>query len=374
MRSIIHIFVAFGIVLSLAASVGISPQARPTIAAAVPPVPQTENVAVNLLINGDMEMQPYTWYYPNHYVAPYWRRWWYYYSVIPEYDDTRGGPRPNCGECDGGTHAQVYFKWGPSYQAGIYQRVTGLTPCTPYELSAYARSHSLEGVLPHARVGLDPQGTDMAPGSDGGIFSFPPYTAWSAEQTTLFVWEKLSVRAEPLGNSLTAILYAAPQPASNRTHYYDSYWDAAVLEPQAFPDNHLPAPDSWTPSGFIYDVQTQKGGNSLTVSWKTRSAASTQVRYEIVPYQPVTPITSTIIISLTYQVYLPFVSRDPVPSPHTFTRYTALDTTPVTDHQVIITDIQAGDIVMLVPLSRRPTATTCTTETYYPLVIKFDGP
>ncbi len=367
MKPITHILLAFGIVLILAASVGISPQARPTTAAAIPPAPHIESAATNLLINGDMEMQPFIWYYPNHYVAPYWRRWWHYWSVIPEFDDTRTA-RVHYE----GLHAQVYFKWGPAYQAGIYQVVTGLTQCTPYELSAYARTHSLEGALPHARVGLDPTGTDMAPGSDGGVYNLPPLTAWSREQTVLNVWEQLSVQTEPLGDKMTAILYAAPQPGSNQVHYYDSYWDAAVLEPKAFPDNRLPAPDSWTPSGFIYDVQTQKSGNSLTVSWKTQAAASTQVRYEILPYQPVTPISSTILISLTHRVYMPLVSRDPIPRPETFTRYTPLDTAPVTEHQVVITGIQPGDIVMLVPLSRRPTATTCTTETYNPLVIKFE--
>ncbi|HQE91547.1 MAG TPA: hypothetical protein PLH19_01620 [Anaerolineae bacterium] len=363
MKSIVHVFVALVIVLTLAASIGTSSRTRPTAAASVPPIPQVENTATNLLIDGNMEMQPYPWYYPNHYVAPYWKRLWYYYSVMPEYDDTRTA-RVHYE----GLHAQVYFKWGPAYQAGIYQVVTGLTQCTPYELSAYGRNHSVEGALPHARVGLDPEGTQLTPGDDGGFFSFPSYMAWSAEQTQLFVWEKLTVQAEPIGDRLTAILYASPQPPSGpQQPYYDTYWDAAELVQTTFPNNRLPAPSTWSPSDFIYAVQTTTSTDSLTIQWKTQSPASTQVRYEIVPYQA--PISSTILISLTYRTYLPVVAKSPNPS--TFTRYTELNTTPIIDHQAVIGGIQAGDTVIFVPLSRRPTSSGCTTETYTPVIVKF---
>ncbi len=371
MKQLVRIFMIAAVVITLAISLGRPGQARPTVAVAAPPAPQVESTVANLLINGDMEMQPYTWFYPNHYVAPYWKRLWYYYSTIPEFDDTRGGPRPNCHECDGGTHAQVYFKWGPAYQAGIYQVVTGVTQCTPYELSAYARNHSVEGAIPHARVALDPEGKTLTPENDGGFFYFAPYTTWSAEQTQLFVWERLAVQAEPLGDRLTAILYASPQPGSNQTpYYYDSYWDAAVLTPVSFPDNHLPLPGTWMPSGFIYDVETTKGSDTLTVNWKTQGAASTQVLYKIEPYQP--PISSTVPISLTYHYYFPFIAK--APNPNTFTNYTTLDTTPVTEHSAVITGIRAGDTVLLVPLSRRPLNGSCTTETATPVMVKFDMP
>lgn len=371
MKQLLNVLMVFVVVLTLATSVGAPTQNASTAVSAIPPAPQVESAATNLLIDGDMEMQPYYWRYPNHFIAPYWNRWWYKYEVIPEYDDTRGGPRPNCVECDGGAHAQVYFKWGPTYQAGIYQVVTGLTQCTPYKLSAYARNHSLEGALPHARVGLDPQGTQLTPNDDvGDIVSLPPKTVWSREQTMLGVWEQLTVQTEPLGDRLTAILYASPRPGSTQTHYYDSFWDAAALVQTTFPDNHLPAPSTWSPSGFIYDVVTTTTANSLTIAWKTQSPASTQVRYEIVPYQP--PISSTILISLTHRTYMPFVARHP--SPSSFTQYTPLNTTPVTNHQATLRDIQPGDTVLLVPLSRRPKSTGCTTETYPLLVIKFDMP
>ncbi len=367
MKHIVHIFMAFAIMVTLATSVGAHAQTRLAVAASVPPAPQVESTATNLLVNGDMEMLPYEWFYPNHFVAPYWKRMWYYYSVIPEYDETRGVRENTYYE---GVNAQVYFKWGPAYQAGMYQIVTGVTQCTPYELSAYARNHSVIGAVAHARVALDPEGTKLTPDNDGGFFYFPSYTAWSAEQTQLFVWERLAVQTEPLGDKMTAILYASPQPGSSQVHYYDSYWDAAVLTPLSFPNNRLPAPSSWNPSGFIYNVETTKGNGTLTVNWKTQGTASTQVRYEIVPYQA--PITSTIWISLTHRTYLPFVAKGV--NPNNLTKYTTLNTTPVTDHSAVITGIQPGDTVLLVPLSRRPTNGICTTETSAPVVVKFDMP
>jgi hypothetical protein len=366
MKQIVNVLMAFVIVLTLAASIGAPTQTRLTTASSIPPAPQVESAATNLLLDGNMEDQPYYWKYPNHFIAPHWNRWWYKYLMIPEYDDTRTARVHYEGD-----HAQVYFKWGGAYQAGLYQVVSGLTPCTPYELSAYARNHSVEGATAHSRVGLDPEGTQITPNNDiGDILSLPPMTVWSAEQTELFVWEQLRVQAEPINNTLTAILYASIQPGSSQIHYYDSYWDAAVLVQTTFPNNRLPAPSTWVPSDFIYDVQTTKVDNTLTIDWKTQTPASTQVWYKTQPIQ--TPISSTLLISLTHRTYVPFAAKEP--NPNTFTQYSTLDTTPTTNHHVVITGIPYGNNVFFVPLSRRPKSTGCTTETYGPLTVKFDMP
>ena len=80
-----------------------------------PDVQQTQ--AGNLLVNSSME-EGFYWKYPNHYVANSWQRWWIG-EGIPEYDDVRAW-RPDRYD---GNHAQIYFRWGRPYTAGIYQQV-----------------------------------------------------------------------------------------------------------------------------------------------------------------------------------------------------------------------------------------------------------
>jgi hypothetical protein len=274
------------------------------------------------------------WRYPNHFVAKGWRRWWIHGTVLPEYDDTsRSAARP---EYDG-ERAQTYFKWGNSYTAGIHQTVTGVLPCTLYRLTMWGRNHSLAGALPHARIGLDPQGIDFAP-DDAAKNGLPPYTVWSAEQIALFTWEQLSVQAEPVGERLTAILYASPwQPDDGLTYYFDTFWDAGRLIPLPFPDGRLPEPDSWTPSEFIQNLSAVVLLDRVIITWATLSPASTQAWYEI---------TSS---SSTAQ------------SPPTALA-TPVDSRPTTQHRVVIEGLRSGESVNFVALSRRPMETQCVTE------------
>jgi hypothetical protein len=318
------------------------------------PIPTQKTQATNLLVNGSME-EGFYWKYPNHYVANGWKRWWIHGTVLPEYDDTRTY-RPHFD----GKHAQAYFKWGDTYTAGIYQVVSGLTPCTPYQLAVWSRNHSLEGALPHARIGLDPEGQDFAP--NGAVKTgLPPATVWSWEQTSLFTWEELSVETEPVGDRLTAILYAAPRPGDNRTHYYDTLWDAASLTAASFPNNRLPEPALWEPSGFITNVVTRVGAGILVVEWDTLEPASTQVWYDIItPTVPITP-TGTLLISCT--VYLPVVISQPsIDREYDFA--TPLDTSPTTHHRAVVSPLKAGEKAKFVILSRRRIDTACTTEMY----------
>ncbi len=316
--------------------------------------------SANLLVNGSMEGD-YRWRYPNHYVAPLWIRWWIHGSDLPEYDLTRGSRSYVYYD---GERAQVYFIWGKTYTAGIYQVVTGLTPCVPYRLTAWARNHSLESALPHARIGLDPQGTQLTPDTyDCAVKTgLPPLTVWSREQTALFTWEELSVEAEPLGDRLTAILYASPwHPNDGHVYYFDTFWDAASLTQVGFPNNRLPAPGSWTPSGFITNVVTQSTSGGLVVQWDTLGPASTQVWYNVItPTAPITPTGA-------FTVYLPLVSK----STTNYVFATTLDTTPTTTHQATIplSGLPSGTRVEFVLLSRRPLASACATEVYGPLVI-----
>lgn len=318
--------------------------------------PSVQTPTTNLLVNGDMEQLLFYWRYPNHYVAGGWIRWWIHGTVIPEYDDVRP-TRPNRYD---GDHAQVYFKWGDSYTAGIYQVVSGVTPCTPYRFTMWARNHSLESALPHARIGLDPQGTQLTPDDNDCAVKtgLPPLTVWSQEQTALFTWEQLSVEAEPLGDRLTAILYASPwRPNDGLVYYFDTFWDAGNLTQVSFPNDRLPAPTSWTPSGFITNVITTSISGGVTIAWDTLEPASAQVWYNILT--PTVPITPTGV----FTVYLPLVSK----FAGNYAFATPLDLSRVTQHQATISELEPGVTLEFVLLSRRPGANACMTEVYGPL-------
>lgn len=312
----------------------------------------------NLLVNGDFDQLSFYWRSPNHFVAGGWIRWWIHGTVLPEFDDARAS-RP---WYDGG-HSQVYFKWGDTYEAGIYQVVSGLTPCVPYRLTMWARNHSLEGVLPHAKIGLDPEGTQLTPSDDDCAVKtgLPPKTVWSREQTALFQWEELSVEAEPLGNRLTAILYAHPEPPNDgRTYYFDTIWDAGRLITATL--LQLPAPASWTPSGFITNIVTSTVLNNLVVEWDTQSTAASQVWYTIVP-PPGPPVSPTGV----YTVYLPLVMRFP-----TYDRFTSVAIG--THHRAVIGGLQDGQTVRFVVATRRLKEGNCVTEVSAPIEVTVQVP
>ena len=323
-----------------------------------PPWP-TSAQEENLLVNGHMEDGFYK-RYPNHYVANDWHRWWIHETVLPEFADTQQTD-PNRPHYEG-KRAQAYFLWGASYTAGIFQVVEGLTPCTPYRLATWARNHSLENVLPHARVGLDPQGVELT--SDGAVKNgLPEHTVWSEEQTALFTWEELSVQAEPAGSDLTAILYASPdEPDGRHYYYYDTLWDAATLVPVSFADGRLPAPASWSDSGFVFNTVTTRETGTITVEWDTLSPASSQVWYDL--FTPTTPITYTGPSSYTSYFPLFLTSRDT-----SYDFATTLEVTPTRHHSAVILDIPDDREVRFVVLSRRPLDSSCVTEAHGPLKI-----
>ena len=332
------------------------------------PAPAVQANNGNVLVNGDFEVEDpathgFIWFPPNHFLALNWYRWWVNMpaanTMIPEYDDMRPGTLrwpPYSGR-----HAQVYFKWGANYQAGIYQVVENLTPCVPYEFSMYVNSHGNAGTVPHTRIGLDPQGTQITRDhvyNDliGG--QMPPLTAWSAEQTILTTWERLATTAEPLGTRLTAITYANPSYTGDQDAWYDTWWDNGALVQVGFPNGKLPEPASWN-SPYIEpaSVQSAFSGDNLLLSWNTTVPASTQAWYQTM--HSTAPITTTAPMSHT--MFLPLIMRADI------WHATALNPTPTTNHSVSIPgmqSLQSGDKVIVRLLSRRPATDACVTEGY----------
>lgn len=330
-------------------AIGVSPLSLRVTQELLPAPPvEVQSRTPNLLVNGNFDELPFYWAPPNHYIAGGWMRWWIHGTVLPEFDDARARPY-----YDGG-HAQVYFKWGASYEAGIYQVVTGLTPCTPYRFTMWARNHSsLEGGLPRARIGLDPEGTQLTSGPmEGAVLGLPPKTVWSREQTALFVWEELAVEAEPLGTRLTAILYARPDDPGDG--FFDTYWDAGRLITSTFPGGRLPEPVSWAPTSFITNVAVSSVLNALVIEWNTLVPAPAQVWYHII--QPASPITPT--DSYTYTVYLPLILK----SPSAFAYATPMEISPAARYRAVIGGLEDGQTVQFVVVARRPSGGTCVTE------------
>jgi len=322
-----------------------------------------------LLVNGNFDELPFYWRVPNHFIAGGWARWWTIESpTIPEYDDVRPYSPPPYE----GNHAQVYFKWGTPYEAGVYQVVSNLTPCVPYRLAMWTRNDAPHSFLPHARIGLDPQGTQLTtraplrPDDEDSVVrsGMPPLTVWSQEQTRGFTWEELSVEAEPLGSRMTVILYAHPEPLEIGTYYFTTFWDAGRLITSTYPGGRLPVPASWTPSGFITNVVVTSVLDWLLIEWDTLAPASTQVWYDVL-----SPLSPTITGTLPYTVYLPLVLRSPYPQ-----YSTPLDLTPMSHHRVGIPGLEDGQIIRFYLLSRHPLTDTCVTEVYGPVEVTVTVP
>jgi len=273
----------------------------------------------NLLENGSMEASFY-WQSPNHFVAQGWHRWWVGDS-IPEYDDVRPW-RPWCYD---GEHAQVYFRWGATYTAGIFQKVSA-QPCRLYQFSIYGRNHSNTAAAHHARVGIDPWGRDLEIGMD----SLPSGITWSPEKTYMYEWGRHVITAEAHSDTITVITYASPDPGYPT---YDTFWDAATLVRVPFPDERLPEPGSWEPSDFIRNLSAKVILYELTITWDTAEPALAQVWYNI---------------------------ADGEEGEHPYT--TALNTTLRSHHSITISNLETGDVVSFVTLARHLSNDRCVTE------------
>jgi hypothetical protein len=318
-----------------------------------PPAEVGDVQAGNLLLNGSFEDGFYK-KYPNHYVAHNWLRWWIDGSNLPEYDDTRDA-RPHYD----GNKAQVQFIWGKLYEAGIYQVVGNVNPCSYYQLNAYLRNHSVEDALPHARIGIDPTGTQLTEGPSSGAvdYGLPWRTVWSAEQTHLFTWEQFSVATEAQNTQITAIFYARPQPVRNQTHYFDTYWDAASLYALPYPGERLPNPTNDAPTTAIANLTTNLVSGTLTVTWETASPAHSQLWYNVI--SPTVPITPS--ATMTYTSYMPIIALHRPPAG--YREETPLNAaTPTTQHAATITNLPAGGKIEFFAVARQLEGDYCQTR------------
>lgn len=324
----------------------------------VEPLDIQQTTEDNLLRNSNME-EGFYWKYPNHYIANEWRRWWIG-EDIPEYDDVRAW-RPDRYD---GKHAQVYFRWGRPYTAGIYQRVS-VQPCTYYQFSMYGRNHSNANINHHARVGIDPLGRKC----DLYMSSLPSDIVWSPDQTFYYTWGQHTVIAESQSDLITAIAYVSPD---NVYTTFDTFWDAGTLVELPPPPGQLPDPPNWDTSEFITGVISYTQSNSLIVEWETMGPASAQIWYQVhEPSPPIsTPITPTGTL-LFPAVYLPLVVNSLSPEPPAYSMYTPVDSSHLIHHQAVIPDLVTGQIVEFVILARHLEDDMCITSASAPFETTF---
>lgn len=294
----------------------------------------------NLLVNPGME-DGFYWEPPNHFVANGWLRWWVG-NGIPEYDDVRAW-RPWRYD---GEHAQVYFRWGVPYTAGIYQKVN-VRPCTYYRFTMYGRNHSGEGINHHAKIGIDPLGRDY------GLYmsSLPGDVVWSPEKTYFYTWGLHEVEAESRSDWITVITYVSPD---SQYTPYDTFWDAGTLTELPPPPGRLPEPSDWTPTAFIGDIKAYFQDNDLIIEWKTAGPATSQIWYDV-KYTP--------LWSYKWHVYLPLVmsAQHEIVIPD-LPQYTPADTSDRTEHRAVIEGLYWYQQVTFVVLARHLVGGECVTE------------
>ena len=187
----------------------------------------------NLLADGDFEAPP-TWPQQDGIgevqVAPGWRAWYLdqppgyvnrpnncekdradCYWMRPEFRDTVLESFPN--RVRSGIRAQKYFSYGRMHEAGLYQRVIGITPGARVRFSIYIQAwqcdnydacgkngiRSDQPAEMHLRVGIDPF---------GGTDPFSGNIIWSPEREAFDRWVEFSVEAREQGNAVTVFTHS----------------------------------------------------------------------------------------------------------------------------------------------------------------------
>ena len=154
------------------------------------------------------------------------------YWMRPEFRNNEAASFPD--RVHSGLRSQKYFSYGRMHEAGLYQRVSGITSGSTVRFSIYVQAwqcsnpdacgqggtHSDAPADMHLRVGIDPY---------GGTDPFSANVVWSREQPAFDQWVKFSVEAKAAGGAVTVFTHSRPEwdwPRLNN----DVYLDDARLE------------------------------------------------------------------------------------------------------------------------------------------------
>jgi len=158
------------------------------------------------------------------------RALWGCYWMRPEFVDTARSLQAN--RIHSGDNSQKYFSFGRMHEAGLYQRVTGITPGARLHFSVFMEAWmcivpanckggrlSENPTTMHMRVGIDP---------NGGTNAFSPDVVWSGELDSFDHWTQYNVEAVAQANAVTVFTHSRPEWTDFRLHN-DVYVDDASL-------------------------------------------------------------------------------------------------------------------------------------------------
>ena len=208
------------------------------------PVVTKADTLANLLANGNFEI-PLPWPFQDGMgeiqVAPGWRAWYLdqppsyvvrplfcngldygCYWTRPEFRDVEN-VNDTKNRVHSGMHAQKYFTYGRMHEAGLMQRVTGITPGAQLRFSAYMEAwmcndyiaacdggrKSQNPTTMHLKVGIDPT---------GGTNPFSPDVVWSGEGDSFDRWTLFSVEAAAKGDAVTVFTHSRAEWIDYRAH------------------------------------------------------------------------------------------------------------------------------------------------------------
>jgi len=151
----------------------------------------------------------------------------------PEYRPMKTGPDTK-NRIHGGVQAQKYFSYGRMHEAGLMQRVTGITPGAQLRFSAYMEAWMCNDYIPacdggrksqnpttmHLRVGIDPT---------GGTDPFSSTVVWSSEVDSFDHWTQFSIEAAAKGDAVTVFTHSRAEWVDYARMNNDVYVDDASL-------------------------------------------------------------------------------------------------------------------------------------------------
>jgi hypothetical protein len=370
-RAIVALYIVLGATLALALTLYCNPVHSKGQTSATQPLayPLQDDPPLdtpgNLLTNGNMDLLPFYWRYPNHYIAGGWFEWFSTSLRIPEL--TNGYERSFAQSKPSSQRLQL---WGGSYAGGLIQSAT-VTPCVYYKLRAFGQSRpGSENPPPiyvdsHMKVGIEPYGwmsnrslNSYDPGLE--YSAFPATVVWSPKESHYFVFTPYTVTTEALSDTVTVILYSRPQvDLKADVWWHDTVWDTvSLVETQPPGGTILPNATIPKADGFITNLSVIAYPYETVIEWDTQEPASTQVIYQLVELKPaVAPPTGSTVL-LSPQAYLPFVTR----MSSCLHQYSPLDYAPTLHHKVVLQDLPSEYTIDLLGLSRRLDGQACVTS------------
>lgn len=278
------------------------------------------------------------------FVPRYWHIW-YKDGTIPFYTRNTGK------HVDGKEAVRGHAYWneaGGKLEAGLYQVIDDTTPCLTYEFQMYGQSIASEGddVLHGMSVGIHRTGyspDDVAvPGDDFDQI------AWGTSKSNCTEgWCLVTVTADAWADQITVFTYADASGGDS----HDVVWDAGDLDEVTA--DLISDPDNPPAASGISGLAVNAARTSATINWSTSAEALGQVYYRLVsgPTTPVSPTTG-----LTNTIYLPLISRAPIPW-----SVTTLNKSPATSHSVQISGLQANSTYEYIAASRGLSSGQCKT-------------